>query len=778
MAVQTGRGFAAIEYPTGMNQNGDPSQAWIKVKPDGRVDVFAGTSDIGNGSKTIQSQIVAETIGVPYEWITYDNSNTDSSPVCTGTFASRATFVAGKAVEKAAESVAREDPRDRGQGARDRPGRPRDRRRRGDREGRAAEEDRRPRRGRRGDVGPRRADHRHRRAAEAVRDDRRAGDGQGRPPAPLGHLVRLVRGRGRGRRRDGRRHGDAPVAVLRRRPLDQPDARRGPDRGRRHAGPRARRARELLPVLPLGRAPRRRSSARTSRRAWRICRRSTRSSSRTRPTDGPYGAKGIGEMANNAQPPAIAAAVFDAVGVWVTELPITPERVLRALQAKAAGAGEPTRDGKTVIYDERAVRQHGRQRDHLRSRRLSDGSPFRTFNGVEPFPIFDGVGLHPIAGDQVFLGRVTYAPGTTVKRHSHEHTEQAMLILEGSLRMTIGEETRELGPGDACVVNRAVEHELYSERRRHVHRGARARPARPHRRPRARPRARRPERLAPRRAVDRRGDVRARARRLARRVVLGAADARARAAGPPRRGRRPPDRRPGGGLAALRRAHRRRARRRRRRRRRRPLARRRLDPDRRDAAARPPPRLPLRAAPRAGEERDRPLHDRGGLRAGLRREHRHARGRLLRLARPAAATRCFFHDCTEEDAAWAVARLRPQSAAPRSEPWPLDAIPPSSAPRSSAATSARSARTGRGGCRASCSASRRSSSTAATRRSSRGRASSRRCCSASRDSGERLQPLLLGCIRTTKPGTEAEALTASTTDVGSAHSRKGDPQCR
>src|SRR4029078_1341811 len=102
---RTGRGIAAIEYPTGMNQNGDPSQAWTKVKPDGRIAVFAGTSDIGNGSKTIQSQIVAETIGVPYDWITYDNSNTDSSPVCTGTFASRATFVAGKAVEKAAERV-------------------------------------------------------------------------------------------------------------------------------------------------------------------------------------------------------------------------------------------------------------------------------------------------------------------------------------------------------------------------------------------------------------------------------------------------------------------------------------------------------------------------------------------------------------------------------------------------------------------------------------------------------------------------------------------------
>jgi CO/xanthine dehydrogenase Mo-binding subunit len=64
--------------------------------------------------------------------------------------------------------------------------------------------------------------------------------------------------------------------------------------------------------------------------------------------DGPYGAKGIGEMANNPQPPAIAAAVYDAVGVWITELPITPERVLRALEARA----EPRREGKVVIFDE------------------------------------------------------------------------------------------------------------------------------------------------------------------------------------------------------------------------------------------------------------------------------------------------------------------------------------------------------------------------------------------------------------------------------------------
>jgi CO/xanthine dehydrogenase Mo-binding subunit len=64
--------------------------------------------------------------------------------------------------------------------------------------------------------------------------------------------------------------------------------------------------------------------------------------------DGPFGAKAIGEMANNAQPPAIANAIHDAVGVWVTEMPATPERVLAAIQAKS----EPTRDGKRVVFDE------------------------------------------------------------------------------------------------------------------------------------------------------------------------------------------------------------------------------------------------------------------------------------------------------------------------------------------------------------------------------------------------------------------------------------------
>jgi CO/xanthine dehydrogenase Mo-binding subunit len=55
--------------------------------------------------------------------------------------------------------------------------------------------------------------------------------------------------------------------------------------------------------------------------------------------DGPYGAKGPGEMCANPQIPALANAVFDAVGVRIDMMPITPERILRALkEQRAVGA--------------------------------------------------------------------------------------------------------------------------------------------------------------------------------------------------------------------------------------------------------------------------------------------------------------------------------------------------------------------------------------------------------------------------------------------------------
>ena len=90
-------------------------------------------------------------------------------------------------------------------------------------------------------------------------------------------------------------------------------------------------------------------------------------------------------------------------------------------------------------------------------------SPFGTWNGLDPFPLFPGVEVLAFGGDQVLVCHVRYAAGTTVQRHRHEATEQVMWVVEGDLTMTIGDERKELGHGDVVVVNRGIEHELYSQ---------------------------------------------------------------------------------------------------------------------------------------------------------------------------------------------------------------------------------------------------------------------------------------------------------------------------
>ncbi len=81
---------------------------------------------------------------------------------------------------------------------------------------------------------------------------------------------------------------------------------------------------------------------------------------------------------------------------------------------------------------------------------------------MERWPLFPGVEVHAIGGDQVLMCHVRYAPGTTVQRHSHEATEQVMWIVDGSMTMTVDGETKELVAGDTVVVNRGIEHELHS----------------------------------------------------------------------------------------------------------------------------------------------------------------------------------------------------------------------------------------------------------------------------------------------------------------------------
>ncbi len=67
--------------------------------------------------------------------------------------------------------------------------------------------------------------------------------------------------------------------------------------------------------------------------------------------EGPYGAKEAGEGPLHPSIPALANAVFDAVGVRLTHLPFTPGKVLRALRAKQAARPRaspswPRREGR------------------------------------------------------------------------------------------------------------------------------------------------------------------------------------------------------------------------------------------------------------------------------------------------------------------------------------------------------------------------------------------------------------------------------------------------
>jgi CO/xanthine dehydrogenase Mo-binding subunit len=105
MAKKRGTGIAAIWYPTGLSGGGDPSQAIVKMQLDGSVDVLIGSVDLGEGVRTVVRQMAAEELGVPIEKVSVTLVDTDSSPWDTGTFASRLTHQTGNAVVQAAREA-------------------------------------------------------------------------------------------------------------------------------------------------------------------------------------------------------------------------------------------------------------------------------------------------------------------------------------------------------------------------------------------------------------------------------------------------------------------------------------------------------------------------------------------------------------------------------------------------------------------------------------------------------------------------------------------------
>ncbi|MBW1785432.1 MAG: molybdopterin-dependent oxidoreductase, partial [Deltaproteobacteria bacterium] len=97
-----GKGMAVAFYPTGMGGGGDFTNAIVKIKPDGTADLIMGTVELGQGANTVLPQMAAEVLGIEYEQVRFLNDNTDACPICFGSFASRVTYYAGNAVLEAA----------------------------------------------------------------------------------------------------------------------------------------------------------------------------------------------------------------------------------------------------------------------------------------------------------------------------------------------------------------------------------------------------------------------------------------------------------------------------------------------------------------------------------------------------------------------------------------------------------------------------------------------------------------------------------------------------
>jgi mannose-6-phosphate isomerase-like protein (cupin superfamily) len=87
---------------------------------------------------------------------------------------------------------------------------------------------------------------------------------------------------------------------------------------------------------------------------------------------------------------------------------------------------------------------------------------------VEPFITLDGSEIrevaHPARGDAVnqSLAEATVPPGAETHEHYHRTTEEIYFFTYGRGRMRLGEEEREVAPGDTVVIAPGVRHKLWA----------------------------------------------------------------------------------------------------------------------------------------------------------------------------------------------------------------------------------------------------------------------------------------------------------------------------
>jgi CO/xanthine dehydrogenase Mo-binding subunit/aerobic-type carbon monoxide dehydrogenase small subunit (CoxS/CutS family) len=104
-SLRHGVGIAGMWYGCGNTSLSNPSTMRVGLKRDGRIALHQGAVDIGQGSATVVTQICAEALGAPLDRFELVSGDTDITPDCGKTSASRQTFVSGKAAMMAGKEL-------------------------------------------------------------------------------------------------------------------------------------------------------------------------------------------------------------------------------------------------------------------------------------------------------------------------------------------------------------------------------------------------------------------------------------------------------------------------------------------------------------------------------------------------------------------------------------------------------------------------------------------------------------------------------------------------
>jgi quercetin dioxygenase-like cupin family protein len=86
-------------------------------------------------------------------------------------------------------------------------------------------------------------------------------------------------------------------------------------------------------------------------------------------------------------------------------------------------------------------------------------SAFDGIDRLDHIRIWDGVTAQAVEGERTTLAVVDLEPGSAVPEHNHEN-EQLGVLIRGSMSFRVGDESREVGPGDTWRIPSHVPHEV------------------------------------------------------------------------------------------------------------------------------------------------------------------------------------------------------------------------------------------------------------------------------------------------------------------------------